>query len=126
MMKAEIWTCLFLTLPLSNLCQKIECDWGIEYLCGDQCLGLKSICRCDNETILFDDAYDYNCCNQDPCKKDPEGNVLCNGFKSNWRLPCNGTCKQLSRVGWTSIPCQDGSRCVNVLTLCQGVPVCHE
>ena len=124
----EILIFLFLTLTANSLCQRIECHWEDEYLCGDQCLGLgnAAICICGNETMLFDDAMDYICCNEGSCTKDMDGNIKCHGWKQDWRIPCNGICKQESYMGETTIPCTDQKQCVKPTTMCLGVPVCHE
>ena len=122
----EIWICLFLSLASNSLCQRIECDWAVEWLCGDQCLGDNHLCLCGNETINLPDATEYSCCNQGTCSKEINGNVKCNGLRQNWREPCNGECKQGAEWGHTTISCQDKKQCVNVVTLCRGVPICQE
>ena len=53
----EIWIVLFLTLVSNSLCQRIECDWAAEWLCGDKCIGEHNSCLCGNDTITSDDAY---------------------------------------------------------------------
>ena len=123
----EIWIFLFLSLASIMLCQKIDCHWGAEYICGDKCLGEYNSCYCGNETFTSPEANDYICCNQKACFKEMDGNVRCHdGLKQSWRFPCNGKCRQLSMWGFTTIPCEDHLQCVNSITLCKGVPVCHE
>ena len=122
----EIWIFVFLTLASNSLCQRIECNWAVEWLCGDQCLGTYNSCLCGNVTIVLTDAPNYNCCNQGTCSKEMDGNVKCHGLKQEWRIPCNGSCKQYANYGLTTIACADLKRCVKVITLCRGVPICHE
>ena len=122
----EIWIFVFLTLASNSLCQRIECNWAAQWLCGDQCLGQYNSCLCGNETITYNDAYDYNCCNQGTCSKEVDGNVKCQGLRQDWRVPCNGECKQYAVLGYTTIACNDQQQCVKSISLCQGVPVCHE
>ena len=122
----KIWIFLLLTFASNSLCERIECHWGAEYLCGDKCLDYNNLCLCGIETITFADTYDYNCCNEKACFKELDGNVKCYGLKQDWRMPCNGSCRQFANVGLTTIACADLKRCVKATTLCKGVPVCHE
>ena len=123
---AEIF--LFISLASNSLCQRIECDWLTEWLCGDQCLGEAEdhLCLCGNDTLTSADSVTHNCCNQETCFKEIDGNVKCQGFKQNWRVPCNGKCKQLASAGLTTTSCVDQKQCVKSIQLCRGVPVCHE
>ena len=122
----EIWICLILLLASNSLCQRIECDWTIEWLCGDKCLGVDNSCMCGNETLSIADTFNYNCCNEGTCFKNIFGNVNCQGFKQNWRVPCNGICKQYAEFGYTTISCADQTQCVTSTSLCTGVPMCKE
>ena len=123
----EIWICVFLSLASNSLCQRIECDWAADWLCGDQCLGQDKLCMCGNETItLATDAINYNCCYQGTCLKETNGTVKCHGLKQEWRAPCNGICKQESFTGYSTISCNDQEQCVKPITMCLGVPICYE
>ena len=126
MSEVKIWTCLFLSLVANIFGQRIECDWGYEYLCGDQCVGLDNSCMCGNETITLDDTLEWNCCNHGTSFKDGDGNVMCHGLKQGWRVPCNEICKQDAYWGDTTLSCQDKTQCVKAITLCRGVPICDE
>ena len=122
----EIWICVFLTLASNSLCQRIECDWAVEWLCGDQCLSEYKSCLCGNDTITLADATKYICCNQGTCTKEMDGNVKCHGLRQNWREPCNKECKQYAQEGYTTLSCQDKKQCVKSVSLCRGVPACQE
>ena len=123
----EIWIFLFLTLASNSLCQRIECDWAAaEWLCGNKCLGQYNLCICGNESITLADTYNYNCCNHGTCYKEMDGNVKCQGLRQDWRVPCNGVCKQYAIHGITTIACADQTQCVKSASLCGGVPVCRE
>ena len=127
MQDSLFWIWLLLSFVSKCLGQRIECTWGYEYLCGDKCLGLEHTCLCGNESITLDDTPNYNCCNNGTCFKDLIGNVECHGgVKQNWRVPCNGTCKQYAKYGLTTIPCSDEKQCVRAISLCRGVPLCNE
>ena len=121
----KIWIFLFLTLASNSLCERIECHWEAEYLCGDKCLGIDNLCLCGNETITYAD-YNYICCNEKACFKELDGNVRCDGLKQGWWVPCNGLCKQFAYSGYTTIACADLKQCVQAEVLCRGVPFCHE
>ena len=122
----KILICLILALPSNSLCQRIECDWAIEWLCGDKCVREYNSCLCGNDTITLADSANYNCCNQGTCLKERDGNVKCHGLKHNWRVPCNGLCKQHAEWGFTTISCADQTQCVKSVSLCRGIPVCQE
>ena len=122
----EIWIVLFLTLVSNSLCQRIECDWTAEWLCGDKCIGEHNSCLCGHDTITSDDAHIFNCCNQETCLKGMDGNVKCRGLKQTWEFPCNGICIQGAEWGYTTILCADQTQCVKSITLCNGVPLCRE
>ena len=122
----KIWIFLLLTFASNSLCERIECHWGAEYLCGDKCLGTDNLCLCGNETITYTDALYYNCCNDETCFKEFDGNVRCHGLKQDWRLTCNGSCRQYANYGLTTIACSDLQQCVKAITLCRGVPICRE
>ena len=119
----EIWIFLFLTLASNSLCQRIECDWAAEWLCGDKCIGQHNSCLCGNDTIT---SADYNCCHQGTCFKEMDGNVTCHGLKQSWRFPCNGICSQVAGWGYTTISCADQTQCVKSVSLCKGSPICRE
>ena len=121
----KIWICLILALPSNSLCQRIECDWVTEWLCGDKCIGEHNICLCGNATLAYP-PVNYNCCNQETCFKEINGNVKCQGLIQNWGIPCNGICKQHAEWGYTTISCADQTQCVRSISLCKGVPICKE
>ena len=126
MREVYIWIFLFLSLASNNLCQRIDCNWGAEWLCGDRCLNEGNSCMCGNQTITFADATNYNCCNEGTCFKEMNGNVKCHGLKQDWRLPCHGICKQSAIYGLTTLACADQNQCVKAIALCRGVPICRE
>ena len=110
----------------NSLCQLIECDWAFQWLCGDKCIHEDSVCICGNENFTYNEVNNYNCCNQGTCLKEMDGNVKCQGSKHNWRVPCNGICKQDAEWGYTTLSCADQTQCVKSLTLCRGIPMCRE
>ena len=118
--------CILLTLASNSLCQRIDCHWADQYLCGDKCLGEDNLCVCGNETITLEDAFGYICCNQGTCFKEMDGNVKCHGLKQDWRLPCNKTCKQDAYFGYSTMLCNDQKQCVKPIALCQGTLICNE
>lgn len=121
-----MWIFLLLSLGANILCERINCNWEYEYLCGNQCLGEDNLCMCGNDPMTLADAYVYNCCNQGTCSKDMDGNVKCHGSKQHWRVPCNEICKQTAYWGLSTMACEDKEQCVKSITLCRGVPICHE
>ena len=122
----KILICLIFVLPSNSLCQRIECDWTIEWLCGDKCLGEYNSCLCGNDTITLADSANYNCCNQGTCSEERDGNVKCPGKRQDWKVPCNGTCKQHAQWGHTTTLCANQTQCVESVYLCRGVPMCRE
>ena len=123
--KLKVWMLVVNYLLSKSFCtQRIECHWGTEFLCGDKCLLLTSLCQCGNETISLADA---NCCHQASCFKGLDGNVQCqDGRKQNWRVPCDGSCKQVALFGYQTILCSDQLQCVQEASLCRGFPLCNE
>ena len=127
MFQGRIWICLILCLVQITFPQRIECNWGSEFLCGDKCLFYDRFCFCGNETITYADAFLYNCCNHDTCAKDYfDGNVRCDGVVQDWKKLCNGTCSQHGYNGFNTIPCENQQRCNREIQLCRGVPMCSE
>ena len=126
--KVEVWMLFVIYLLHKSCCsQRIECHWGTEFLCGDKCLLLTSLCQCGNETISFADASNSNCCHQEPCFKGLDGNVQCqDGRKQDWRVACDGSCKQDAMFGYHTILCSDQLQCVKEASLCRGFPLCNE
>ena len=123
----HVWIFLFLTLASNSLCQRIECGWEMNWLCGDKCISEDNLCICGNETFTYNATDDYNCCNQGTCFKEMDGNVNCQiGSKQSWKLPCNGTCKQHAQWGHITTLCADQTQCVESVYLCRGVPKCRE
>ena len=122
---------IFLMLTLlfmSSQCQRIECDWSYEFICGDKCVLQENSCFCGRDIILYKDTAFHVCCNTDACFKDMiDGSVHCNnGVKQTWRQPCNGVCKQAANYGLTTVPCENGKQCVEEAALCRGSPLCTE
>lgn len=127
MLQKQFWAGIILALISIILSEKIECQWGAEILCGDKCVSYYNWCLCGNDTMGFTDAPNYLCCHEESCFKELDGNVKCSdGVKQDWRVPCNGMCKQYSYGGYRTIPCKDGKQCVKAITLCKGVPICNE
>ena len=128
MLDAKVGILFILTLFfLNNHCQRIECNWGAEYLCGDKCVLTENLCYCGRDIISFEDLTVHVCCNNGTCFKDmTDGSVRCNGFRQTWRDTCNGECKQTGEYGFTTIPCDDGEQCVEEIVLCKGIPLCSE
>ena len=129
MVEMKILIVISLILVSNCICQRFECDWSHEYLCGDKCIEVqRNSCTCGHETVSYLDLYynDSTCCNEGTCIINHlSGDVICNGAIQNSAVPCNGSCKQ-SASGWTSVPCKDGKQCVWEVTLCRGDPNCNE
>ena len=129
MLKSKFCVILFVfSWTKSSVTERIECHWQAETLCGDKCLKVGSgpQCMCGNETITFEETGNYICCHKGTCFEDFNGNINCHGIKQNWRLPCNGTCKQYARYGLTTTSCKDQKQCVKEVLLCRGAPICNE
>ena len=130
MSRLEILFSILLTLGFGCICEKLQCNWGRQYLCGDTCIwyDLHSFCLCGNETLTPEMVYydHYTCCNQGACHEDWSGNVSCNGMVQHFELPCHGSCKQSPGFGLSTFSCKDQTQCVEELKLCRGVPNCRE
>ena len=128
MLRIKILVIFILSLISNCICQRIECDWSSQYICGDKCLFLQSSCICGNETITALDAFSENliCCNEGTCLDGLSGDVKCNGVVQKCTAPCNGTCKQTPSMGLTTISCKDNEQCVIAVDLCRGVASCNE
>ena len=105
--------------------EKIECEWYSEYICGDKCVPVNSICYCGYETMRFEDFGWYTCCNLRSCFLDTfEKNVICkDGFKSNYGTPCNNACKQMGQYGFSTLSCDLYDDCTP--ECCIGVNACR-
>ena len=128
MIRPKIFQVILLLLHLSN-CEKINCNWQSEYLCGDKCLKTNADCICGNETFAYWDTYYFNCCNNDgpTCFKHYNGDVSCrNGAKVSWREKCGGTCIETSDEGIPTLPCDDQIECYSTTYACNGAPLCKE
>ena len=111
----------------SIMCQRIECDWKYEDICGDKCIPYERKCSCGNESLTHSETGDFLCCIQGSCFRDFTGNVECqDGKKHDWRTPCNEKCMQIAKNGHTTISCSNQSQCVKAVDLCQGIPRCNE
>ena len=109
------------------VCLRIECDWAREFLCGDKCLSNQNTCHCGNDTLAYNYANQYYCC-QEPntsCET-KNGNVTCQGEPQKWGEPCYGSCKQTARYGFTTLPCADQKECYLGVGACRGTPQCTE
>ena len=109
------------------VCSRIECDWGIEFLCGDKCLGNNKICYCGNDSLPFNQTYNNYCC-QEPntsCRN-WNGDIYCQGQKLWWNQQCHGSCTQKARWGHTMLPCADQKECYTGIFACIGKPQCAE
>ena len=112
---------------MNSHCQRIECNWGAEFVCGDKCVLKENPCFCGKDIILYEDTTLHICCNTGTCFKDMlDGNVQCDGFRKRWGDPCNGVCKQTADYGFTTVPCENGEQCVEEVALCKGSPLCTE
>ena len=130
MQKIKIFLIILLSLTIASKSlgdERIECRWSAEYLCGDKCTKVANTCYCGNGNITFNDAANFICCNQQECVEDDIGFVHCpDGLIQNWRIPCNGGCKQYAKYGYSTIPCEDQKQCVKEMLLCRGIPICQE
>ena len=112
---------------MKSHCQRIDCDWSYEFLCGDKCVSQTNQCFCGGDIISYDDTLEYVCCNNGTCVKDMiDGSVHCNGVKLTWRDPCNGLCKQEAFYGTATVSCENGRQCVREVSICKGSPRCSE
>ena len=111
------------------VCSRIECNWSIQFLCGDKCLGNSKTCYCGNENFVFNQTFEYYCCPESntSCAKSRNGDVRCHqGQKLQWNEPCHGSCRQLARFGNTLLPCDDKNQCYQGIDACMGTPQCTE
>ena len=107
---------------------RIECNWASQFLCGDECLGLQNTCRCGKYKFGLKYANSYYCC-QEPntsCRRAWNGDIQCQGEALWWNKPCNGTCIQNARYGYTMLPCADQEECYLGIEACQGTPKCTD
>ena len=123
------WFALLTFLTVVD-CHRIDCDWGREYLCGDQCLSDSKTCYCGNDTLSYRDSLKYNCCHQpNSChvsNKTKLGDIECQGEKKWWQELCDGTCLQSARYGDNTLSCKDQSQCYLEIFACRGMPQCAE
>ena len=109
------------------VCSRIECDWDHEFLCGDTCLGTSKYCTCGKDYFGYEDGLSIICC-QEPntsCEI-RNGNVTCQGKPQLWTEPCLGSCRQVAKYGFTTLPCADQKECYIGLLACGGEPLCTE
>ena len=103
---------------------RFDCEWGSEYLCGDNCTRVTSKCVCGNELILYEDSGTYSCCNSKPCEVF-ETNVTCeDGIKQYWGEPCYTDCIQMAQYGFSTLQCDDWSECYMTVNACRGTNEC--
>ena len=112
------------------VCSRIECNWGSQFLCGDQCLSNRKTCHCGNGNFSLNQyqAWDNYCC-QKPntsCAKMWNGDIECQGQVLSLNKPCNGSCRQDAQVGYTMLPCDDQNECYLGILACRGKPQCKE
>ena len=119
---------VLLTLLTFVACQRIECQWHWQYLCGDLCLSNLKTCHCGSDTFTFKDSSDYYCCHQpNTCQEDWwTGKFQCQGQKKWWNESCDGSCGQNAQRGYTMLPCKDQSQCYIGIFACRGKPQCKE
>ena len=106
---------------------RIECNWDTEFLCGDKCLGTSKYCTCGKDYFGYEDGLTDICC-QEPntsCEI-RNGNVTCQGEPQLWNEPCHGSCRQVAKHGFTTLPCADQKECYIGLLACRGEPKCTE
>ena len=119
-----------LTLLTFVACQRIECDFNRQFLCGDQCLSNGLPCHCGNDTLTLKDSWNYYCCHQpNTChvsNKTYWGDIQCQGQKKWWNKLCDGSCRQNAKYGYTMLPCKDQSVCYMGISACRGKPKCKE
>ena len=115
-----------LSLLVLNFCYGIECDWRHEFLCGDTCLEPSHLCYCGHETLTYSDTRYVSCCNDLPCRKDSNENVVCQGTAQSSSMVCNGVCQQDGEHGWTTLPCNSSDQCYLKVYSCLGRPLCDE
>ena len=119
-----------LTLLTFVACQRIDCQWSRQFLCGDQCLANNLPCHCGNDTLTFKDSWNNYCCHQpNTChvsNKTEEGDIQCQGVIKRWNQLCDGSCRQNAQRGYTMLPCKDQSQCYLGIRACRGKPQCKE
>ena len=109
------------------VCSRIECNWQTEFLCGDKCLTNGRTCHCGKYKFGLKYASYISCC-QEPntsCET-RNGNVTCQGKPQLWNEPCHGSCRQVAKHGFTTLPCADQKECYIGLLACGGEPQCRE
>ena len=120
-----LWIFISLT-SFTHCLERMECRWSGQYLCGDKCVELDRACFCGAQYFNFSETLVYACCNEGPCFEDNiSKNVHCNGTKiSVLNELCNHKCRQLSRYGYTLLPCKHKDECYVSVGACEGVPKC--
>ena len=111
------------------VCSRIECNWGIEFLCGDQCLSNGKTCHCGNDNFRLNQALSYYCCqkpNTSCAKIWWNGDIECQGQVLSRNKPCHGSCRQNAAIGCTMLPCDDQNECYLGIFACRGTPQCTE
>ena len=110
----------------------IQCDWNLEFLCGDKCVNFEKngICYCGDDILDHNNLTDISnnvCCNDGPCKKGRKEDVYCLGTKQEVWLPCHGDqCYQTASWGYNNYLCQDQKYCFLRINSCQGKAQCQD
>ena len=111
-------------------CLLLQCDWNLEFICGDQCVNIEhNICHCGNDILDYMNISDIAsniCCNERSCSRDSQGNIHCPGIKQDGALPCGNQCHQTAAWGYQSYLCQDQSQCYQRIHSCQGKAQCDD
>ena len=117
---------IFISLASFSQClERVECRWSGQYICGDKCVELDRDCYCGGQSFNYYESINYVCCNEGPCFEDSAQDVHCNGTKNSaLHELCNDQCRQLSRYGYTLLPCKHKDECYVSVGACEGVPKC--
>ena len=119
-------------LSLTKCLAMIQCDWNLEFLCGDKCVNFEKngICYCGDDILDHNNLTDISnnvCCNDGPCKKGRKEDVYCLGTKQEVWLPCHGDqCYQTASWGYNNYLCQDQKYCFLRINSCQGKAQCQD
>lgn len=124
-------TCLVYLFSFSKS-ERIECEWLSEYLCGDKCVPVNSLCYCGKETIRFEDSSNDACCDSRSCFFDTfDRNVICKDrIKQYWGKPCNHVCNQMAQYGFSTLSCDyhedNDDGCYMGVNMCRGTKDCYD
>ena len=107
---------------------RIDCNWDIEFLCGDKCVRNGRYCACGKKYFDWKLANSFYCCKEPntSCKKTRNGHIQCQGQVLRGNKPCHGSCRQYASYGLTLLPCADQKECYLGTHACRGKPQCTE